>query len=176
MVASHFLMRTQLCGLIGFVACVFAGCASSPRTPVYDSNQVGQVITAQSGEVIGVQDVVIKAPSSRAGSTGVGAQIGSAAAVAAITGNPLNAAMAAGRVVGSVVGAGADNQRGEEITVLLKDGRTIVVVQERGSVPFAIGDRVKVMSGSSGAIYGGGKAQIVRDDAPPPSDPVGMIR
>jgi outer membrane lipoprotein SlyB len=84
--------------------------------------------------------------------------------------------MAAGRVVGSVVGAGADNQRGEEITVLLKDGRTIVVVQERGSVPFAIGDRVKVMSGSSGAIYGGGKAQIVRDDAPPPSDPVGMIR
>jgi outer membrane lipoprotein SlyB len=133
-------------------------------------------MTSQSGEIIGVQDVVIKAPTAARGALGPGARIGSATAVAAVLGSPIHAAMAAGEVIGSAAGAGADNKKGEELTILMKDGRTIVVVQERGIVPFAIGERVKVMSGSGGSIYGGAKTQVVRDEGSGPSELSGMAR
>ena len=142
------------------------GCstASSSRRPVYSASQVGQMISEQQGEVIGVQDVVIQAPTSRSGSAGAGSQIGSAVVGAAITGSPIQAAAAAGRVLGGIAGAGADNRNGEEITVLLKDGRTVVVVQERGATPFSIGDRVKILSGAGNSVYGGGNTRVVRDE------------
>jgi outer membrane lipoprotein SlyB len=143
---------------------MLAGCATASKTPVYESNQVGQVITDQRGEIIGVQDVLIKAPSSSRGSAGAGSRIGAGAVVGAVLGNPVYAAQAAGDVIGGIVGAGADNQRGEELTILLKDGRSIVVVQERGAVPFSIGDKVKVMTGSSGSIYGGATTRVQRDE------------
>jgi outer membrane lipoprotein SlyB len=150
---------------LGFVPLVFLnGCVSSSKTPVYDSSQVGQMISEQAGEVINVQDVVIKARSSQAGSPGMGSRMGSAAVVSAVLGNPVHAVIAGAEAIGGVAGATMDNQRGEELTILLKDGRTVVVVQERGDVPFAIGDRVKILSGSGGSIYGGPTSQVVRDD------------
>jgi outer membrane lipoprotein SlyB len=141
-------------GALGFLG----GCTTPvSKTPVYDSSQVGQMISEQQGEIIGVQDVMIKAPSSQAGSAGVGSRMGSAAATSAILGSPIHAAVAAGQIIGGMAGASADNKNGEELTILLKDGRTVMVVQERGDVPFAIGDRVKIMSGAN--------TRVVRDDS-----------
>jgi outer membrane lipoprotein SlyB len=123
------------------------------------------MISEQQGEVIGVQDVLIKAQTSQAGSAGVGSRVGSAAVASAILGSPIHAAVAAGQVIGGIAGASADNKNGEELTILLKDGRTVVVVQERGSVPFAIGEKVKLKSGSSSSIYGGGNTRVEHDEA-----------
>ena len=136
---------------------LLVGCGTSRRTPVYDRSQVGQIISEQSGEILAVQEVVIKAPTSRAGSAGAGSRIGSAAAGAAISGNPVAIAVAASQIIGGAAGAIADNQRGEELTILLKDGRTVVIVQERGRVPFGVGDRVRIMSG-------GTHDRVVRDE------------
>jgi outer membrane lipoprotein SlyB len=142
---------------------VFSGCVSVPKGKVYDASQAGQIISEQKGEVVAVQDVVIKARSRHAGSPGAGATIGSAAAVGAILGNPLSIATAAGSVVGGIAGATMDNQQGEELTILLKDGRTVVIVQERGEVPFAPGDHVRILSGS-GSAYEPGASKVMRDD------------
>jgi len=59
-----------------------------------------------------------------------------------------------------------DNSRGEELTILLKDGRTVVESCRSGASSFAIGDQVKILSGSSSSIYGGPSTQVVRDDGP----------
>lgn len=157
--------KLVLISLVAAAGAALSGCATASRTPVYESNQVGQVITDQRGEIVGVQDVVIKAQSSARGSAGAGSRIGGAAVVGAVLGSPIYAAQVAGDVVGGIVGAGADNQRGEELQILLKDGRMITVVQERGTVPFSIGDRVRVMTGSNSSIYGGPTTKVVRDDA-----------
>ena len=157
--------RSVLVFLVAVAGVGLAGCGSASKTPVYDSSQVGQMISEQKGEIIGVQDVMIKARSSQAGSAGVGSRMGSAAVVSAVLGNPVHAVIAAGEMIGGAAGATMDNQKGEELTILMKDGHTVVVVQERGEVPFAIGDRVRILSGSSGSIYGGPSTQVVRDDA-----------
>lgn len=156
--------KTVLLSIAVIAAGGFTGCATSSKQPVYQSSQVGHVITAQAGEIIGVQDVVIKAPSSSRGAAGAGSRIGGAAVVGAVLGNPIYAVQAAGEVIGGVVGAGADNARGEELTILLKDGRSIVVVQPRGTIPFSIGDKVKVMTGGSGSIYGDPSTRVVVDE------------
>jgi outer membrane lipoprotein SlyB len=150
--------------LAASAASLFAGCATASKTPVYDSTQVGQMISEERGEVIAVQDVVIKARSSQAGSPGVGSRMGAAAATSAILGSPIHAAIAAGEMIGGIAGASADNKNGEELTILLKDGRTVMVVQERGETPFSIGERVKIVSGSSSSIYGGANTRVVHDE------------
>jgi len=151
--------------LAGISAWVFAGCASSSSSrPVYSSSQVGQVITQDTGEIIGVQDVLIQGQTSQAGSAGVGSRMGSAVATSAILGSPIHAAVAAGQMIGGIAGAGADNKNGEELTIRLKDGSTIIVVQERGETPFAVGERVKIVKGANGSIYGGPNTRVVHDD------------
>jgi outer membrane lipoprotein SlyB len=145
-----------------------AGCSSPSRLPVYDSSQVGSVIKSEGGEVISVRDVLIKAPSSPAGSTGMGSRIGAAAGRSAIFGGPAAAVGAAGAVigeaVGSVAGAKADDRVGEEITILAEGGQTVTIVQDRSSPPLAPGERVRIITGASSGPYGGGGAKVVRDD------------
>jgi outer membrane lipoprotein SlyB len=146
--------------LVAAAVTLVSGCASSPNTTVYKAGQTNQMITAQLGEVVAVHDVVIQASSSQSGSAGTGASIGSALG-GSILGDPVTAvAGAAGRAVGSSLGAGADNQRGEEITVTLRDGRTVLIVQEKGAIPFAVGDRVKIMTGSGMMA----ESRVVRDE------------
>ena len=149
--------KTVWFSLVAGTSLVLVGCGTTRRTPVYDSSEVGQIISEQGGEILAVQEVLIKAPTSRSGSAGAGSRIGSAAAAAAISGNPVAIAVAASQVIGGAAGAVADNQRGEELTILLKDGRTVVIVQQRGRVPFGVGDRVKIMSGGS-------QDRVVRDE------------
>jgi len=147
-----------------------AGCSStSSRLPVYDSSQVGAVIKSEAGEVVSVRDVLIKAPSSQAGSTGMGSRIGSAAGRSAIYGGPSAIVGAAGAVigeaVGSVAGAKMDDRVGEELTIVAEGGQTITVVQERSNPPLAPGERVRIITGASSGPYGGGgNTRVVRDD------------
>lgn len=149
---------------------VATGCSSSSsRLPVYDSSQIGSVIKSEAGEVISVRDVLIKAPSSSAGSTGMGSRIGSAAGRSAIYGGPSAIVGAAGAVigeaVGSVAGAKMDDRVGEEITILSEGGQTITIVQERSNPPLAPGERIRIVTGSSSGPYGsGGGSRVVRDD------------
>jgi len=145
-----------------------AGCSSPSRLPVYDSSQVGSVIKTEGGEVVSVRDVMIKAPSSAAGSTGMGSRIGAAAGRSAIYGGPSAAVGAAGAVigeaVGAVAGARADDRVGEEITVTVEGGQTVTIVQERSNPPLAPGEKVRIVTGASSGPYGGGGTKVVREE------------
>jgi outer membrane lipoprotein SlyB len=146
---------------------VFAGCTSaSSNLPVYDSNQVGQVINEQRGEVILVREVLFKAPTAAAGSAGSGSRIGAATVAGIVTGSTHAVANAMGSVLGGAAGARADNRLGEEITVMVEGGQSVVIVQERdrNTAPLGVGERVKILSGSGGGgLYGGPTARVVRD-------------
>jgi len=145
-------------------AALSAGCSSpSSSLPVYDSAQTGQVISSQKGEIIAVRDVVIKAPSRHSGSVGPGSQIGAATAAAAVMGSPIAAASAVGSVIGGMAGARADDRMGEEITIAIEGGKSVIVVQERGEPPFAVGERVAILQGANTAVSGGGTSHVVRD-------------
>jgi len=150
-----------------FATVLAAGCNSrSSSMPVYDRGQVGQVVSEQSGEVVAVRDVLIQGQRSQAGSTGAGARIGSAAVTGAILGAPERAVAAVvGSIAGSAAGARMDDRLGEEVTVMLEGGRTVVIVQERatGVAPLAPGERVRLQTGSSSGL-GGGNSRVVRDD------------
>jgi len=166
---DFFPMRSSTAIFLGVSigAVLLSGCGGRSSTlPVYDSNQVGQVIREQRGEIVAVRDVLIKAPSAPAGSTGAGSRIGAGTVVGIITGSPTAVAGAIGSVVGGSVGARADDRLGEEITIMVEGGQSVVIVQERDRnvAPLAIGERVKILTGSgSTSIYGGSTAKVVRD-------------
>ena len=147
------------------VAAFITGCSSSPRSnlPVYDSAQIGQVIREQRGEVVAVRDVLIRAPSTPAGSTGTGSRIGAATVAGIITRSPVAVASAVGSVLGGNVGARVDDRLGEEITVMVEGGQSVIIVQERNGPPIGIGERVKVLTGSNSSIYGGPSAKVIRE-------------
>ena len=133
---------------------------------MYSQAETGQAISQQVGEVISVRDVIIT-PNSPAssGAPGAGSRVGSAAVIGAITGSPIAIASAVGSVMGESGGSKLDNKMGEEITVMLKGGQTVTVVQERGSVPLAPGERVQVVT--SGASPYPQKVRVVRQSEDP---------
>jgi outer membrane lipoprotein SlyB len=140
--------------LLGGLLAALAGCSSaaSSRTPIYTQAEIGQAISQQSGEILSVRDVIIT-PNSTVGrgAQGAGSRIGGAAVVGAITGSPLAIASAVGSVVGEAGGTKLDNVRGEEITVQLRDGQVVTVVQERSDPPMAPGERIVVVTTGSSA-------------------------
>ncbi|MES1167474.1 MAG: hypothetical protein ABUL68_05665, partial [Pseudomonadota bacterium] len=99
---------------------------------------------------------------------------GSAAVVGAITGSPLAIASAVGSLVGEAGGSKLDNVRGEEITVQLKDGQVVTVVQERSDPPMAPGERVLVVTtGSSANLQ---RVRVTRIDGSSDAVPVARIQ
>ena len=165
---SKMFLYVVSAGLSG----LWTGCSSpASRTPVYTQSEIGQAISQQAGEVISARDVII-APNSTAsrGAPGAGSRVGAAAMIGAITGSPVAIANAVGSVVGETGGSKLDNKMGEEITVQLKGGPPVTVVQERGSVPMSPGDQVLVLTTGS-ATYGQ-KVRVVRQ-AEDPDAPIG---
>ena len=146
------------------------GCVTKPNSSVDDSGQLENVTKSQRGEVLAVRDVLIKAPSQTAGRPGMGARIGSVAGRSAVPGSPGIIAGAVGAVVGeaagSMAGTKADDKMGEEITVLVDGGKTVMIVQERGSIPLASGEKVRIVTGTVTGVYGGRSpvTRVVREE------------
>jgi len=131
-------------------AALIAGCASSNSGEVYSRDQVRVTQTVQPGTVEFVKNVQIEGTKSGVGSVAGGVAGG---VLGSTIGGGKGSVLAAlgGAAVGAVGGAVAEEKltkkAGLEITVQLDNGSTIVVVQE-ADVMFAVGDRVRVLTGS----------------------------
>jgi outer membrane lipoprotein SlyB len=165
------IFRRLLFGaMTGGLLLLAGGCATKQTLPANESSQIGTVIKSQRGEIVAVRDVVINAPSPATRSTGMGSRIGSAVGRSAVPGGVGILAGAVGAVVGeaagSMTGPKADDKAGEEITVVVEGGKTIMIVQERGSPPLAPGERVRLVTSSITNINGGSNTvtRVVRDD------------
>jgi outer membrane lipoprotein SlyB len=131
---------------------LLAGCASSNSGEVYSRNQARRAQTVQMGAVQAVRSVQIEGTKSGVGAVGGGVAGG---VVGSTIGGGKGSILAAvgGAALGAVGGAVAEEKltkkNGLEITVKLDSGSIIAVVQE-ADVLFAIGERVRVLTGSDG--------------------------
>ena len=132
-----------------FVALVLGGCASSMSGGAYTRGQARQVEDVKMATVESVRDIQIEGTKTPIGA-GAGAIIGGV-----VGGNSRSRNVSAiGSVVGSVVGGmagaaaeeGITRQSGYEITVKFDDGKMIAVAQGADE-KFAVGDRVRVLTG-----------------------------
>ncbi|MDI1320290.1 MAG: hypothetical protein PSW75_08890 [bacterium] len=131
------------------------GCTIPSSTAVVPSSQANQLQTAELGTIVKVNNVAIEGRRTSLGQYG-GAVIGGAAAVpkGGITskGGALAAAGAsvAGAIIGESVEEYATRKRAQEITVQLKNGDLVTIVQA-APPDFAVGDHVQVMHSPAGA-------------------------
>lgn len=134
------------------LAALLGGCASSRSGEVYSRDQARQVQTLQLGTVEFVKSVQIEGTQSGVGTVAGGVAGGVAGST---IGHGAGSTLAA--VGGAIVGAVAGNvgeeavtrRDGLEITVRLDNSDVIAVVQE-ADVPFVVGERVRVLTGSDG--------------------------
>lgn len=136
-----------------WVALLAAGCASQSGE-VYSRGQAQRAQTVQMGTVEYVKSVRVEGTKS-----GVGAVVGG------ITGGVLGSTIGSGTgskvaaLGGALAGAGAGHlaeekltdYNGLEITVKLDSGRLLAVVQ-KNDVLFAVGERVRVLTGADGIL------------------------
>lgn len=139
--------------LVGIATCAI-GCSHSSSRPVY-SGPTGTATTVpiaeQRGRIISVRDVEIRdaVPATSSGgklATAVGVVMGSVTSIA--------------RAVGDVVDSTKPSRPGEELTILVEDGRTVQIVQERSDPPFAPDERVVIQKG---VASGGGSSRVIRE-------------
>ncbi|QOP44952.1 glycine zipper 2TM domain-containing protein [Sulfurimonas paralvinellae] len=118
---------------------ILSGCATNSG-PEYDGSSYREIKTYEIGTVRNVRPVVVS-------DSGTGTFLG------AIVGTVIGSTMGGGRgtalttLAGGLVGAYAGNQAGKanasELSVMLDDGRDIVVVVKGSG--YSIGDRVKII-------------------------------
>ena len=128
------------------------GCASSRSGKVYSRDEARTALSVYYGTVLRTAEVTIEGTQS-----GVGAVSGGV--LGGVVGNAIGGgsgrviATAAGAVGGMLAGAATEkavtNKKALEIEVELDDGRLMVVVQE-DDAQYAVGDRVRLISGSDG--------------------------
>ena len=133
--------------LLGLIAFVATGCASSMSGKVYSRDQAQKVQTVHEGEVIMVREVLIEGTKSGLGGLAgglMGAVLGSTIG----GGSGKRVATVAGGLAGAAAGAaieeGATRQKGLEITVKLDNGEVISIVQGADEA-FDEGDLVRVL-------------------------------
>jgi outer membrane lipoprotein SlyB len=147
-------MHTKLIPALGLMI-LAAGCTIPSSKPMVPAAQAGQLQTSEVGTVVKTRDVAIEGRRSQLGQYG-GAVIGGAAARPAggigSTGGALG--VAAASVVGAIAGESveeyATRKRAQEITIQLKDGNLVTIVQE-APPDFLPGDVVEIMHGAGGA-------------------------
>ena len=146
--------RTRLVLLLAATLAA-SGCTFPSSKTVVPAKQANQIQSSERGTVLKVRTVTIEGRRSHLGPY-AGAVIGGAAALpkggATTTGKALG--VAAASTVGAIVGEGAEEyltrRNAQEITVELKNGDVVVIVQE--SPPeYQAGDRVEVIHGQGGA-------------------------
>lgn len=134
-------------------AMVATGCASSKSGSAYTRDEARQEMSVRMGVVEGVRGVTIegtKTPIGAGAGTVVGGIAGSGvgggrgAAVGAVVG------AVAGGLAGAAIEEGVTKRNGVEVTVKLDNGQLVAVVQEDDGTQLRPGDRVRVLSGTSG--------------------------
>jgi outer membrane lipoprotein SlyB len=130
----------------GALAMMLSACASSePSRP----RRVREVASETGGEIVGVRDVMIDPSAGPEMKVGV----------------PVSSPLGILRVPVTVPGGGSKREiPGEELAVRLDEGRTILIVQERASPPFAIGERVRVLHERENLVTGIAKTRIEREE------------
>jgi outer membrane lipoprotein SlyB len=142
------LLTLLLCPLL------LASCAQNSMTgDAYTRSGAGSAQSVQTGRIVSIRNVRIE------GGTGAGTVLGG------IAGGFLGSEIGSGSgrtiatVAGSALGAAAGSQaqknlggrNGIEIDIALDSGKRISVVQEvNPREPFAVGERVRVLSGRNG--------------------------
>ena len=136
--------------LLASALVVAAGCVQSGGRTVYSPSQINQAMRVELGTVVGVRSVMIEGQANSIGMWGGGA-MGAAASSGVGSGTTGAMASAAGGIAGAIVGEQVQKavtaQNGYEITVVLDNGDTLVIVQEEDRGGFMDGDRVRVMIG-----------------------------
>jgi outer membrane lipoprotein SlyB len=131
------------------------GCTIPSSKSMVPGSQVGQLQSTEVGTIVKVRDVAIEGRRSTLGQYG-GAVIGGAAARPSggisSTGGALGVAVAsvAGAIVGESVEEYATRKNAQEITVQLKDGNMVTIVQP-APPNFMAGDVVEIIHGPGGA-------------------------
>lgn len=150
-------MNSTLTRLAFLFAAVMAagGCTFPASKSVVPARQANQMQSTDLGTVLKVREVIIEGSRTHLGQY-AGAVIGGAAALPKGGANTPGKALgvAGASVVGAVVGEGAEEyltrKKAQEITVELKNGNVVVIVQE--SPPdYLAGDHVQVIHSPGGA-------------------------
>jgi outer membrane lipoprotein SlyB len=138
--------------LVALVAVVplVAGCPAHLGSDDYSRDQARQAMEVQMGAVEQVRTVNIEGTKSVVG-PGAGAVVGGVAGSGVGGGRGSVIAATVGAVLGGVGGAAVEEavtrKTGIEVTVRLDNGRLIAVTQEDSGEAFAVGDRVRVLTG-----------------------------
>lgn len=150
-------MKTRLLrgpALVGALL-ICGGCTFPSSGPMVPANQANQMQMTETGTVVKVREVTVEGRRTHLGQYG-GAVLGGAAAVP--TGGVDNAGealgVAAASVAGAIVGDATEEyltrKTAQEITVQLKDGTMVTIVQADPSA-FQTGDQVHVIHSPAGA-------------------------
>ncbi len=138
--------------LVGAVV-LSAGCTFPSSTSIYDRRTAGTSMTVETGDIQSIRDVQVSGRQTIVG-TGGGALVGSAAASggSGVGGAVVQAAGAVGgAVLGEAVEEAATRRNAQELTIKMKNGDLIAVVQEvRHEGRFRVGQHVQVLHGGGG--------------------------
>ena len=147
-------MKTSLVPLALSSCLIVGGCTFPSKSVTVPRSQVGMLQNVDLGRVVQVRTVEIDGEKTLLGLTG-GAALGGAAAypgAGANTGDYV--VQAAASVVGAIAGQAveelATREQGQELTIVLDNGSTVVVVQETDDGFFREGDRVQVNHSRTG--------------------------
>lgn len=151
---------------IGFMAVTgavsAAGCSHAGKTPVYGGSTTGTAVpvsvSVQKGRIISVRDVVIKNTATTRSSTS--SSSGALVTAVRILSGSVTAIAGA---VGDVIESAQPADPGEEITIALDNGGTVVLVQRRSTPPLAPDERVLVQKGLGSPGDPGGGTRVVRE-------------
>ena len=150
-------MRTKLLtsGLLGGVILLGSGCTIPSKSTVVPSSQANQMQVADVGTVVKVTELTIEGRRTHLGQAGggiVGAAAASPVGGVRSTGSALGVAGASivGAIVGEAVEEMATRKKAQEITVQMKNGDLVVIVQAAPPY-YAAGDKVNVIHSPGGA-------------------------
>jgi outer membrane lipoprotein SlyB len=167
------MMAMLIAGILPLL--FISGCSTpAPRSSGPSPEELGPVISEARGEIINVRDVMITPTASTgAAARGTSSRMGTAAVMGAITGSPVPLVRGVSSVMIDAGRGRLDNRMGEEITVRLKNGNTVMVVQERSDPPMSLGEEVIVVTHG---IAGRSEKIRVTREPDDPSAPIGARR
>ena len=139
--------------IVAGVVALVAGCKFPSSTSIYDRSNAGRSMSVETGDVVAVRDVQVSGRTTVVG-VGGGGIVGSAAASggSGVGGAVMQAAGAVGgAILGEAVEEAATRQNAQEVTIKMKNGELMVVVQEvRHEGRFRAGQHVQILNGGGG--------------------------